>query len=159
MKSDIGEPILQSNELMITLQFIKMAHDGQVDKAGEVYWKHPVKVMNALPVDATLVEKQMALLHDVIEDTPFTAQNLLDFGFSAEVVEGVQWLTRPKSITYKHYIAALAVNGGLSVVRVKLADLRTNLKNLDDLPQRKVGGLKERYSWALSFLESAEAHL
>jgi hypothetical protein len=60
-----------------TIAFIKRAHAGQVDKAGNPYWQHPVSVMGRLGPDATESEKLAALLHDVIEDTDHAAADLL----------------------------------------------------------------------------------
>lgn len=54
-----------------TIAFIRSAHVGQTDKAGAPYWRHPVSVMERLGADATEDEKLVALLHDVVEDTPY----------------------------------------------------------------------------------------
>ncbi len=57
------------------LDFIKLAHAGQVDKGAKApYWQHPLAVANTLPPFATEELRAAALLHDVIEDTPFIRQ-------------------------------------------------------------------------------------
>ncbi|MEI9902771.1 MAG: hypothetical protein WDN06_01410 [Asticcacaulis sp.] len=56
------------------------AHDGQVDASGHDYYLHPMAVMKRLPEGADHEVKLAALLHDVLEDTPYTRQNLLDRG-------------------------------------------------------------------------------
>ena len=59
------------------------AHAGQVDKAGQPYILHPIRVM----LSVTGSHAQMAaILHDVVEDTSVTVDQLVDEGFPAEVV-------------------------------------------------------------------------
>src|SRR5262245_55736741 len=73
-----------------TVAFAALAHAGQKDKAGEAYVSHPLRLMLRLPSgDAKLV----ALLHDVVEDTGFTLEDLCRFGYSGEVVAAVDCLT------------------------------------------------------------------
>src|SRR4051812_4881954 len=83
------EPTLES-----TIEFIKHAHAGQVDKGGTDYWRHPVSVMNRLRADASEECRMVALLHDVIEDTAYTAEYLRQMGYSAAVVNAVVRLTK-----------------------------------------------------------------
>jgi (p)ppGpp synthase/HD superfamily hydrolase len=75
-----------------TIAFIQKAHSGQFDKGGEVYWRHPRSVMQRLGDNATEEERQVALLHDVIEDTPYSAADLLALGYSPAVVTAVELL-------------------------------------------------------------------
>src|SRR5665213_2367637 len=73
--------------LKATLDFIVKVHEGQKDKGGRDYWMHPVSVMNRLGKDATETERRVALLHDVLEDTKTTPDDLLALGYSSEVVD------------------------------------------------------------------------
>lgn len=61
-----------------TIRFIQQAHEGQTDRSGQPYWKHPVHVASivASMFNGTEEEQIAALLHDVIEDTPITAVDL-----------------------------------------------------------------------------------
>lgn len=65
------------------------AHEGQKDKGGFPYIHHPIYVAVGMQNE---IEAAVALLHDVIEDSNFTAEQLLDAGISRIVVETVQIL-------------------------------------------------------------------
>jgi (p)ppGpp synthase/HD superfamily hydrolase len=110
-----------------TVAFVQLAHYEQTDLAGVDYWFHPLRVMNSLGPAASLEAQQVALLHDVLEDTGYTAGMLLAAGFAPAVVEAVQLLTRPAGVTYPDYVQALAASGNQLAVQVKLADLADNL--------------------------------
>src|SRR5450755_2861043 len=77
----ILEAILPKPTVESTIEFIKSAHAGQVDKAGVAYWHHPVSVMKRLGTDALDDYKLAALLHDVIEDTKYGASDLRAMGY------------------------------------------------------------------------------
>lgn len=105
-----------------TITFIQLAHGGQNDRAGKPYWTHPVSVMTRLGDDATEEERIAALLHDILEDTDYTADGLLALGFSGSVVEAVKLLTRPAGPTYMEWIRSIAASGNRTAIRVKIAD-------------------------------------
>lgn len=142
-----------------TVDFIMSVHAGQVTKAGEPYWTHPVAVMALLPRDATNDERLAALLHDVIEDTPFDEQDLIDRGYSERVVSIVKALSRPEGenrSTYMDWIRRLAESRDQEVIRVKLAD---NMHNSDHariaaLPEAERGIVK-RYKRSMRILRDA----
>lgn len=73
-----------------TMRFIQHAHAGQEYSPGVPYWHHPVAVMKRMPANATHDEKLAALLHDVLEDTPYTREQLLDMGYSQRTVDIVK---------------------------------------------------------------------
>lgn len=129
-----------------TMTFVREAHEGQNDKAGEPYWKHLFRVMRRM---VTLEEQQVALLHDILEDTYLKAEDLLQRGFAPSVVASVVRLTRPQGVDYYAYIAALASSGDRTAIRVKLADLGDNLD-----PARPINpSLAARYIRAVMVLE------
>ena len=98
------------------------AHAGQVDKAGEEYILHALRVM--LRVDGGEA-RMVAVLHDVIEDTPWTLEGLRAEGFSEAVVAAVDGLTRREGEVYLDFCRRAAAN---TIARtVKLADLEDNL--------------------------------
>ena len=126
------------------LEFIKMAHADQ-QYGGLPYWNHPVDVMNRLSdlgLEPSTDENIAALLHDVVEDTIFSASDLRMKRASADVVKTVSWLTRPNDLTYMDWITRLAQKGPLSAVKVKYADNIANsssdLSNLDAEHREKV---------------------
>jgi GTP diphosphokinase / guanosine-3',5'-bis(diphosphate) 3'-diphosphatase len=98
------------------------AHTGQVDKAGEPYILHPLRVM--LSVQSPH-ERMAAVLHDVVEDTPLTFDALVAEGFSVEVVDALRCLTKYDG---EKRIAAAerAVQNSIARV-VKLADVADNM--------------------------------
>ena len=67
------------------------AHAGQVDEAGQPYILQPVRVMLRMTGD---IERIAAVLHDIVEDTPLTLEQLRAEGFSVAVVEAVAALTK-----------------------------------------------------------------
>lgn len=111
-----------------TLTLIKMAHEGQTDKIGAPYWWHPARVVNILGPQATEDDKLVALLHDVIEDTDITADDLREMGYGPHVVDAVVLLTRPEGMSYLEWIETLARTGSETAVRVKIADILDNLR-------------------------------
>jgi (p)ppGpp synthase/HD superfamily hydrolase len=141
------------------IQFAVMAHAGQVDKIGRAYVLHPLRVMVGVSVhgDETMAA---AVLHDVIEDTPWTADELLREGFSASVVEAVQLLSRPSQgapnrPTYKEFIRRIKDSGNTIAFAVKVQDIFDNLGRLHELPPEEQT-IARRYQDALTILRGEE---
>ena len=128
----------------------KRAHLGQVDKAGEDYIKHPQKVASFVKSDE---EKAVAYLHDVIEDTELTLEDLHEYEFSKEVIEAVDIITKKRGEDYQSYLNSVKKN---KLARaVKLADLRHNLDltRLTKVTEKDIER-KEKYQKAIDFLNS-----
>jgi len=105
------------------IEIAASAHAGQVDKAGQPYILHPLRVM--LRVD-TPDERMAAVLHDVVEDTSITLEQLVAEGFPAAVTEAVTALTK---LPGEDRIAAAHRAAANAIARiVKLAD---NTENMD----------------------------
>jgi (p)ppGpp synthase/HD superfamily hydrolase len=98
------------------------AHQGQRDKSGQPYILHPLRVMFRLDTDE---ERMTAVLHDVLEDTPHTAEELRGLGYPARVVDALERLSRRESESYEEFIERLAPDS--LALRVKLADLEDNM--------------------------------
>jgi len=110
-------------ELEDALLFAVKAHMGQKDKGGEPYILHPVRVMAAM---RTPTERMTAILHDVVEDTRFTIEDLRYMKYPEEVLDTLACLTRDHGETYEDFIKRAASN---PVARkVKIADLEDNMK-------------------------------
>jgi len=118
----VNKPTVES-----TIEFIKRAHADQVDKGGVAYWRHPVSVMSRLGPDATEDCKLVALLHDVIEDTKYTAADLRSKGYSDRVIDAVLLLTKNKDLPYLDNIEHIAASGNKIAIAVKIADNEDNL--------------------------------
>ena len=115
----------QEQYLPLLLRAIDLAsthHLSQRDKGGERYFGHPVRVAENCDTDE---QRIVALMHDLLEDTPVTAQQLLDDGFPTHIVEAVQALTRQPGETYEQFIDRLSPNA--IARRVKIADLLDNM--------------------------------
>lgn len=126
-------------------------HKGQVDKMGQPYILHPLRVMaRCQGVQAQMV----AIMHDLLEDTPVTPEMLLAEGFTSDIVDGLLGVTRRKHESYRDFVLRSRANP-LSR-QVKLADLEDNL----DLRRLTVGLTAkdherlERYREAWHLLQS-----
>ena len=115
------------------IEIATLAHKGQVDKAGEDYINHPLRVMNA---GKTENEKIVGVLHDVIEDTDWTFEKLEAEGFSKEIIAALQCVTKlSENEPYDDFIARVKANP--LAIAVKINDLTDNmdicrLPNLSD---------------------------
>ena len=103
-------------------------HMGQVDKGGHPYILHPTRVMLSCK---TVEEKTVAMLHDLLEDTAYTEDDLREEGFPAEIIEAVVCLTKTEGEEYADYVERVCQNK--LAARVKLADLKDNM-DLNRLP-------------------------
>lgn len=136
------------------------AHDGQLDRGDKPYILHPLAVMQSVVYDDDAMI--VAVLHDVIEDTDVTSDDLFAM-FSAHIVEAVVLLSREPAgtlnrPTYREYIERLAPND--LARKVKLADLRHNMSpdRVADLSDEDRGIVK-RYTKAVKILENYEASI
>lgn len=98
------------------------AHQGQKDKYGAPYILHPLRVMARVSSDT---EKIVAILHDVVEDTDWTFQQLRKEGFSDEVIRALDCVTKREGEPYEDFVKRSA--GNPLARRVKLADLEDNM--------------------------------
>ena len=134
----------------IALAIAKKAHAGQVDKAGVDYIQHPLYVASQVKTEQ---EKTVALLHDVIEDSDVTVDDLLASGLSNEVVTAVQILTKKEGQSYQEYLEKVKSNNLARVV--KLADLKHNsdlsrLKSVTNTDYERV----KKYKNAIRYLST-----
>ncbi|QYR22489.1 HD domain-containing protein [Paenibacillus sp. sptzw28] len=123
-------------------------HEGQKDKGGNPYIFHPIRLMLK---GITEDEQIVAILHDTIEDTDLTLDDLRSEGFSGEIVEAVDSLSRRKNETYEEFIYRIKKDP--LARRVKVYDLQDNM-NLSRIKKPSVKD-KERlkkYSKALDVL-------
>ena len=127
------------------------AHKEQLDKSGIPYVFHPIHLAEQMQDEETTV---VALLHDVVEDTELTLQDLAEMGFSKAVIEAVGLMTHAPGVAYMDYVAEIAKNPIASAV--KLADLRHNsdLTRLDHVDAKAIERV-EKYKKAMALLESS----
>ena len=109
------------NKLETAKLICRLAHKGQVDRAGEDYYKHPYKVADLC---SRRVDKIVAYLHDIIEDTDINYDDLIECGFSKRVINALTAITHDKSTRYLDYLKIVRKNK--IARRVKIADLTHN---------------------------------
>jgi len=126
------------------------AHQGQKDKAGAPYLLHVLRVMMSME---KMDEKIVALLHDVVEDSETTIEDLTKAGFPLKILKAVELLTKTDNQPYEDYIQRMKKNPIAKAV--KMADLKDNLntnrlKKLSDSDKLRI----KKYKQALKTLNS-----
>jgi (p)ppGpp synthase/HD superfamily hydrolase len=137
-----------NNLLEKAIVLATQAHAGQKRPDGTPYILHPLRVMMA---QTTIQGQIVAVLHDILEDTNFSAERLEWGGIPPDLVYQVKALTRLRE-SYKSYITNIA-NFELAK-QVKIADLKDNM-NLLDLPEITDRDLQrqKKYAMALKYLQ------
>lgn len=134
------------------MQLCFKAHKDQVDKSGMPYVFHPFHVAEQMTDEVTTI---VALLHDVVEDTDYTLDDIAAKGFGQEVVDALALMTHEKSVPYLDYVAKIKDNP--IARKVKLADLahnsdRSRLGEIDDKAKERL----EKYRQAIALLKTDE---
>lgn len=124
------------------------AHKEQLDKSGMPYVFHPFHVAEEMDDEETTV---VALLHDVIEDTDYTLDDLRNMGFSSKAIEAIEVMTHLPEVSYEDYLRNIKRNP--IAKKVKLADIRHNsdLTRLDVMDE-KAEYWKKKYTFAYQIL-------
>lgn len=128
------------------------AHKDQVDKSGMPYVFHPFHVAEQMHTEETVV---VALLHDVVEDTDYTIDDLRTMGFPEAITDALALMTHAKGEPYMEYVERLKDN---PIARtVKLVDLLHNsdlsrLDVVDDAARKRA----EKYKKAIALLGFGE---
>lgn len=123
------------------------AHRGQVDKNRDPYIMHAMRVaLRGRSLDETVV----GALHDVVEDTSITLDDLRARGATDHQLEAIEALTRKTGEKYEAFIIRLS--GNFLAVNVKINDLLDNLSPERETPETLA--LRPRYEWALQYLRA-----
>ena len=123
------------------------AHRGQVDKNRAPYIMHAMRVaLRGRSLDETVV----GALHDVVEDTSITLDDLRARGATDRQLEAIEALTRKTGEKYEAFIIRLS--GNFLAINVKINDLLDNLSPERETPETR--GLRPRYEWALQYLRA-----
>ena len=128
------------------------AHQGQMDKGGFPYCFHPYQVAQGMDDEISCT---CALLHDVVEDTDLTFEDLAGMGFPAEGIDVLKLLTHREGVPYMDYVRNLADN---PVARkVKLSDLHHNsdLSRINEVTEKDLERIGQ-YKEAIAFLEEKD---
>lgn len=128
----VGDTLLRKR-IEQTRMFVEGAYNDELDLCGEPIWMHPYRVMmRILEVkDITEADLHAALLHDIVEDTEMTLNDLWKIGYPLSTLTIIDNLTRDKAKfyrgkTYLSYMKWLAEFGDFSTRVIKYADLLDN---------------------------------
>ena len=124
------------------------AHMDQTDKSGIPYVFHPIHLAEQMKDEDTTV---VALLHDVVEDTTYTLEDLAAMGFHDRVIAAIRLMTHDENIPYMEYVAKIKDNPIAKAV--KLADLAHNsdTTRLDTVDAKAAARIK-KYERAIELL-------
>lgn len=124
------------------------AHREQVDKTGLPYVFHPFHLAEQMTDELTTV---CALLHDVVEDSDYTFEDLRNMGYPPRVIEVLTLLTHDQAVPYMDYVRQIATDS--VATQVKIADLKHNsdMTRLDTVDERALARA-EKYAQALKLL-------
>lgn len=136
------------------LRFAYNAHHGQQDYNGIPYIFHPLHLAEQMEDEISCCA---ALLHDVVEDTPVTMEEL-EMEFPPEVVEVVRLLTHPVDVPYFDYVQAIKVHP--IAVKIKLADIAHNADQTrcvdSGLSEEKLAYWRDKYAKAKAILTEGD---
>lgn len=144
-------------------EVMELAHRGQVDKGGNHYFLHPFRVSQETKNHFTwkhtdfdkYIAECVALLHDVIEDSDITADDLVKEGFEYAIVNRVVRMTRKEDESYMDYVKRIGEDNICRVV--KMCDLKDNMDitRLEKITDKDFDRLK-KYHKAYKYLKSLE---
>lgn len=141
--------MIYTEKTKLALRICFECHKDQVDKSGMPYVFHPFHIAEQMDTeDACCV----ALLHDVLEDTQTTVEDLCQYGFNGTILKALELLTHNKETPYFDYILNLKTNA--LAKKIKLADLKHNsdLTRLSEIKSEDLAR-NEKYKKAIELLE------
>jgi len=126
------------------------AHKEQVDKSGMPYVFHPFHLAEQMETEETTI---VALLHDLVEDTNYTIDDLVNMGFDKNVTDAISLMTHADGVDYMDYVRMIKENPIAKAV--KLADLKHNsdLTRLEAVHEKDIKR-REKYLKAIALLEA-----
>lgn len=127
------------------------AHKDRVDKNGDPYIFHPIHLAEQMASEEATI---IALLHDVVEDTDLTFEDLTRQGFTNGIMSALKLLTHNKETEYLQYVWKIALSTNICAKKVKLADLQHNsdLSRLSVVDENSLGRV-DKYRKAIEILE------
>lgn len=139
---------IKQGTLERAIEIAARVHAGQVDKGGAPYILHPLRVMLRVAPGAQQI---VAVLHDVVEDSEVTFEDLEREGFSTEVISGLRAVTKVEGESYEDFVARAALDPVGKAV--KLADLMEN-SDLSRIPEPSQKDLERvaKYGRAIEYL-------
>lgn len=143
--------MLYTPQTKLAMEIAYTAHHGQKDKGGMPYIFHPYHLAEQMDTETEITA---ALLHDVVEDTEWTLEELEQAGISQEVLKVLALLTHPRGMPYMDYIRRLLPDP--TARKIKLADIRHNgdFTRLEAVNGPKAEYFKNKYREATALLEA-----
>ena len=141
--------MIYTPQTKMALKLCFEAHKDQLDKSGMPYVFHPFHLAEQMDSEKTTV---VALLHDVVEDTDYTLEDLTEMGFDSDVIDAIALMTHEEGVPYMDYVRKIKKN---PIARaVKLADLNHNsdLTRLSAVDEKALQR-REKYLAAIKLLE------
>lgn len=140
--------MIYTNLTKKVMRFAFDKHSDQIDKSGIPYIFHPIHIAEQMIDEKTTV---VALLHDVLEDTTTSEEELVKLGLDTEMIEAIKILTKPEDMEYFDYIESIKSNP--IAKKVKMVDLQhnsdiTRLNEVNDKDLKRI----EKYQKAIKIL-------
>ena len=134
------------------ITFATNAHAGQFDRGGKPYILHPLAVMYLLNSDDEELNC-IALLHDVVEDTKTTWQDLKDIGCTDRIIDALAALTKMPGQTYEQYKQGVFDNA--DAMQVKKADLQHNsdIRRLKGITEKDIARTAKYHAFYLEITQ------
>ena len=128
------------------------AHKNQVDKSGMPYVYHPFHLAEQMDDELSTC---VALLHDVVEDTDITLDELRNDGFPNEVIEALSLMTHSDDVPYLDYVRAMKDNPIARKVKLAYLDHNCDLSRFEIVDDKALERVN-KYKQAILILERAE---
>lgn len=135
------------SSIVKALGIMLKAHRGQKDRGGRPYWTHPLHVALRCKGD----ERIVALLHDVVEDSDMSIPELKAKGFSKDITDAVDCLTRKPYVDYMTYIEVIKENPIARAVKIRDLEHNMDIRRIKD-PSEEDFKRVEKYKKALGIL-------
>ena len=141
--------MIYTQKTKMALKLCFEAHKEQTDKSGMPYVFHPFHLAEQMTTEETTI---VALLHDLVEDTDYTIEDLTNMGFDKAVTDAIALMTHADDVDYMDYVRQIKENPIAKAV--KMADLQHNsdLTRLDVVDEYAISR-REKYQQAIALLE------
>lgn len=140
--------MIYTNLTKLAMKLCFERHREQVDKCGIPYPFHPFHVAESMTDEKTTC---VALLHDILEDTDTTKEELIDLGFPNDVVEAVCMMTHEDSVPYMDYVRQIKTNPIARAVKISDLSHNSDLSRLNTVSEKDLERVK-KYREALKIL-------
>ena len=138
------------NQLQLAQHLATVYHQGQADIGGTPYIEHPQAVANRLPQDPQL--QTLAWLHDLVEDTPLTLEQVSQYPFDSEVLQGLRVITRIDQESYEAYLSRVMTSRLATLVKIEDLHENSRLSRLNREPKTRDWNRLVKYQTAIAQL-------